>query len=76
MWIVYRHIGAWGRRYGCARCLRPATGTNHYFIFHFVYFSSGRYPGPKGETYPRGTKTRASFKTSPFPPIYTFHQIF
>lgn len=38
---AYRHIGAWGRRYGCARAFSQPQGTNHYFIFHFVYFNSG-----------------------------------
>lgn len=37
----YRYIGAWGRRYGCARAFSQPQGTNHYFIFHFVYFNSG-----------------------------------
>lgn len=38
---LYRYIGAWGRRYGCARAFSQPQGTNHYFIFHFVYFNSG-----------------------------------
>jgi len=40
MRVLYRYIGTWGRRYGCARAFSQPQGTNHYFIFHFVYFNS------------------------------------
>lgn len=38
--VLYKYIGTWGRRYGCARAFSQPQGTNHYFIFHFVYFNS------------------------------------
>ena len=50
----YRYIGAWGRRYGCARAFSQPQGTNHYFIFHFVYFNSG------GDASRRTTRTQSA----------------
>lgn len=45
---TYRYIGAWGRRYGCARAFSQPQGTNHYFIFHFVYLNSRGDANPEG----------------------------
>ena len=49
---TYRYIGAWGRRYGCARAFSQPQGTNHYFIFHFVYLNSRGDANPKDSDEP------------------------
>lgn len=63
----YRYIGAWGRRYGCARAFSQPQGTNHYFIFHFVYFNSGGDANPndsasKREAVDKEEKTKTAWK--------------
>ena len=63
----YRYIGAWGRRYGCARAFSQPQGTNHYFIFHFVYFNSRGDANPndsasKREAVDKEEKTKTAWK--------------